>query len=60
MKSCLAIDVVKSKSGNKYMRKILYISCSNIITIIGRTKQENNIEIYYKKNVMKVNIITQP
>ncbi len=38
-----------SKSGNKYMRKILYIACSNIITIIGRTKQENNIEIYYRK-----------
>ena len=38
-----------SKSGNKYMRKILYIACSNIITIIGRTKQENDIEIYYRK-----------
>lgn len=38
-----------SKSGNKYMRKILFIACSNIITIIGRTKQENDIEIYYRK-----------
>lgn len=38
-----------SKSGNKYMRKILYIAVSNIITIIGRTKQENDIEIYYRK-----------
>ena len=38
-----------SKSGNKYMRKILYIACSNIITIIGKTKQENDIEIYYRK-----------
>ena len=38
-----------SKSGNKYMRKILYIACLNIITIIGRTKQENDIEIYYRK-----------
>lgn len=49
-----------SKSGNKYMRKILYIIVSNIITIVGKTKQENDIEIYYrKKNVMRVNIITQ-
>lgn len=38
-----------SKSGNKYMRKILYIACSNIITIVGRTKQNNDIEIYYRK-----------
>ena len=38
-----------SKSGNKYMRKILYIACSNIITIVGRTKQESDIEIYYRK-----------
>ncbi len=38
-----------SKAGNKYMRKILFIACSNIITIIGRTKQENDIEFYYRK-----------
>ena len=38
-----------SKSGNKYMRKILYIACSNIITIVGKTKVENDIEIYYRK-----------
>ena len=38
-----------SKSGNKYMRKILYIACSNIITIVARTKVENDIEIYYRK-----------
>ena len=38
-----------SKSGNKYMRKILYIACSNIVSIIGRVKQENDIEIYYRK-----------
>ena len=38
-----------SKSGNKYMRKILYITCSNIITIVGKTKVENDIEIYYRK-----------
>ena len=38
-----------SKSGNKYMRKILYIACSSIITIVGRTKKENDIETYYRK-----------
>ena len=38
-----------SKSGNKYMRKILYIAVSNIITIVGKTKQESDIEIYYRK-----------
>ena len=38
-----------SKSGNKYMRKILYIACFNIITIVGKTKVENDIEIYYRK-----------
>lgn len=38
-----------SKAGNKYMRKILYIACSNIVTIVGKTKQENDIEIYYRK-----------
>ena len=38
-----------SKSGNKYMRKILYVACSNIITIVGRTKVENDIEFYYRK-----------
>lgn len=38
-----------SKAGNKYIRKILYIACLNIITIIGKTKQENDIEIYYRK-----------
>ncbi|MBQ9072001.1 MAG: IS110 family transposase [Bacilli bacterium] len=48
-----------SKSGNKYIRKILCIACSNIITIIGRTKQENDIEIYYRKkrNEGKASII---
>lgn len=38
-----------SKSGNKYIRKILYIACFNIITIVGKTKAENDIEIYYRK-----------
>ena len=47
-----------SKSENKYMRKILYIIVSNIITIVGKTKKESDIEAYYRKNVIKVNIIT--
>jgi len=38
-----------SKSGNKYMRKILYIACSNIIRLAAISKQENDIEIYYRK-----------
>ena len=38
-----------SKSGNKYMRKVLYIIISNIITVVGKTKKENDIEIYYRK-----------
>lgn len=49
-----------SKTGNKYMRKILFISVSNIIKLTAISKQENDIEIYYRKNVMKVNIITPP
>ena len=38
-----------SKSGNKYMRKILYIACSNIIILTAISKQENDIETYYRK-----------
>lgn len=38
-----------SKSGNKYMRKILYIVCSNIIRLTAISKQENDIENYYRK-----------
>ena len=38
-----------SKSGNKYMRKILYIACSNIIRLAAISKQENDIEMYYRK-----------
>lgn len=38
-----------SKVGNKYIRKNLYIACSSIITIVDRTKEENDIEIYYRK-----------
>ena len=38
-----------SKSGNKYMRKILYIAISNIIRLTAISKQENDIENYYRK-----------
>ena len=38
-----------SKSGNKYMRKILYIAVLNIIRLTSISKQENDIEIYYRK-----------
>lgn len=38
-----------SKSGNKYMRKILYIACSNIVRLNAISKNENDIEIYYRK-----------
>ena len=38
-----------SKSGNKYMRKILYVACLNIIRLTAVSKNENDIEIYYRK-----------
>lgn len=38
-----------SKAGNKYMRKILYIVVSNIIRLTAISKQENDIESYYRK-----------
>ena len=38
-----------SKSGNKYMRKILYLACFNIIRLTAISKQENDIEKYYRK-----------
>lgn len=38
-----------SKSGNKYLRKILYISASNIVRLTAKSKQENDIENYYRK-----------
>ena len=38
-----------SKSGNKYMRKILYMACTNIIRLAAISNQENDIEIYYRK-----------
>ena len=38
-----------SKSGNKYMRKILFVSILNIIRLSSLCQQENDIEIYYRK-----------
>lgn len=47
-----------SKSGNKYLRKILFISILNILSLTRLCHTENDIEIYYRKNAMKENIIT--
>ena len=38
-----------SKSGNKYMRKILFIAITNIIRLTAISKIENDIDIYYRK-----------
>ncbi len=38
-----------SKSGNKYMRKILFIAITNIIRLTAISKIENDIEVYYRK-----------
>lgn len=38
-----------SKSGNKYMRKILYMAVTNIIRLAAIKKTETDIEIYYRK-----------
>ena len=38
-----------SKSGNKYMRKLLFICILNIIRLAPKCHTENDIEIYYKK-----------
>ena len=38
-----------SKSGNKYLRKILYVIINNIIRLSSRIKDDNDIEIYYRK-----------
>jgi len=38
-----------SKSGNKYMRKLLFISILNIIRLVPKCHIENDIEIYYRK-----------
>lgn len=38
-----------SKSGNKYMRKLLFVSCLNIIRLASKCHVDNDIEIYYRK-----------
>ena len=38
-----------SKSGNKYLRKILFISILNILSLTRLCHTENDIEIYYRK-----------
>ena len=38
-----------SKSGNKYMRKLLFICCLNIVRLSSKCHVENDIEIYYRK-----------
>lgn len=38
-----------SKSGNKYMRKILFVSVLNIIRLTKLCHKENDIESYYRK-----------
>ena len=38
-----------SKSGNKYLRKILFISILNILSLTRLCYTENDIEIYYRK-----------
>ena len=38
-----------SKSGNKYLRKILFVCCLNIVRLSPKCHIENDIEIYYRK-----------
>ena len=38
-----------SKFGNKYMRKLLFISFLNIVRLSSKCHIENDIEIYYRK-----------
>ena len=38
-----------SKSGNKYLRKILFVCCLNIVRISSKCHVQNDIEIYYRK-----------
>ena len=46
---CIDIHGPISKSGNKYLRKILFVSCLNIIRLSPKCHIENDIEIYYRK-----------
>ena len=38
-----------SKSGNKYLRKILFVCCLNIVRLSAKCHVKNDIEIYYRK-----------
>lgn len=38
-----------SKSGNKYLRKILFVCCLNIVRLSAKCHVQNDIEIYYRK-----------
>lgn len=38
-----------SKSGNKYLRKILFVCCLNIVRLSSKCHVQNDIEIYYRK-----------
>lgn len=38
-----------SKSGNKYMRKLLFIGCLNIVRLSSKCHVQNDIENYYRK-----------
>lgn len=38
-----------SKSGNKYLRRILFVSCLNIVRLSPKCHVQNDIEIYYRK-----------
>ena len=38
-----------SKSGNKYMRKLLFTICLNIVRLSSKCHVENDIEFYYRK-----------
>ena len=46
---CIDIHGPISKSGNKYLRKILFVSCLNIVRLSPKCHVENDIEIYYRK-----------
>ena len=46
---CIDIHGPISKSGNKYLRKILFVSCLNIVGLSPKCHVQNDIEIYYRK-----------
>ena len=46
---CIDIHGPISKSGNKYLRKILFVSCLNIVRLSPKCHVQNDIEIYYRK-----------